>query len=62
MCSKQSLNIITRETEHFLSSLFFSAMSEFPIVGTLIIDTESIFFKDTWPKMEQLLFLNGTNQ
>lgn len=50
---EKSLNIITGETEYFLSSLYFSVVSEFPIMGMLIIDTEPILSRDRKPKMEQ---------
>lgn len=54
---EKSLNIIPGETEDVLSSLYFSVIPEFSIMGTSIIDTESILSKETQPKMEQFLFL-----
>lgn len=54
---EKSLNIIPGETEDVLSSLYFSVIPEFSIMGTSIIDTGSILSKETQPKMEQFLFL-----
>lgn len=54
---EKSLNIIPGDTEDFLSSLYFSVIPDFPIMGMSIIVTESILSKETQPKIEQLLFL-----
>lgn len=44
---EKSLNIIPGETEDVLSSLYFSVIPEFFIMGMSIIDTESILSKET---------------
>lgn len=57
---EKSLHIIPGDTEDFLSSLYFSVIPEFPIMGMSIIDTESILSKETQPKF-LFLFLKWNN-